>query len=212
MRSNVSGMFQRHNDELVGTTWISASPSQTPSNINFAWNSQRLVTIRFSGDSEMDNVVRQATQSATTLFGHPTTAPPIILQMVLAELNRQITALELQVAGLDAAIVDGVKPAQLGALRSVRLTCSPLAQRFPGFADALSAALIDPALDRLGSDSAGVTHLQSYATHVQDTVSRIRGSRRWAAECPAGLSDRGRQSPGRPNQPTDDSLRSSSYR
>lgn len=172
MRSNVSGMFRRYGDALVGTTWLAALPSQIPSNINFAWDAHRMVTIRFGCQQEMDAVVEQATGSAASLFSEPSSAPPIILHMVLAGLDRQLTALELQVAEVDEDIVEKVEPSQLTTLRAVRTNTTPLAQRFPGYSDALNTALITPAT-LANIDSAGIEHLQSYATHVQDTVSRI---------------------------------------
>lgn len=172
MRSNVSGMFRRYGDALVGTTWLAALPAQTPSNLNFAWDTRRMVTIRFGCEQEMDEVVNQASSSAASLFAHPSSAPPIILRMVLAGLNKQLTAIELQIAEVDAQIVEKAQPSQLATLRAVRTTATPLAQRFPGYSDALNSALISPAT-LANFDSAAIEHLQSYATHVQDTVSRI---------------------------------------
>ncbi|MEI6623229.1 MAG: CorA family divalent cation transporter [Actinomycetes bacterium] len=170
-RSEAAGMFQVVNDNLVGATWA-ADEGNNPALVHFVWDAARLVTVRFGGDRALQSVYKQIEARGPHLFTQPTVVPGVVLDLILASVDRRLTEIDSQIADLDAQIIEHANPSQLHQLRTIGGEITPLARRLPVYLDDLSEALVDPST-LPGMDTAGAQFLQVYQSHVRDTVSRV---------------------------------------
>jgi Mg2+ and Co2+ transporter CorA len=172
LRRQIAGMLMAYHGELVCSTWMADPAADTPTEVHLAWTPRRLVTVRFSGDSAMSGIQLVAAGREENLFNRPTVVPGVVLKLMLASINRQLTAIDLRLTDLDGRIIEDAQPSQLVELRALRSSLTPFARRFPAYSDTLTETLVDPAT-MPGVDADGAAQLQSYATHVRDTVARL---------------------------------------
>ncbi|MFI0432579.1 MAG: CorA family divalent cation transporter [Candidatus Nanopelagicales bacterium] len=171
-RTDSMGMFSAFDGRIVGATWAVDAGSSDLQLVHFAWDKAGIVTVRFGADRAMDGVRRIVEERGMTLFGRPTVVPGVLLQLVLATVDRHLTSVGEAIDDVDSAIIEKVEPNQLGQLRALRTTVAPMVRRFPVYADNLSEALVDPT-SLPGMDAQGAQYLQAYSDHFKDLVGRV---------------------------------------
>lgn len=172
LRQQVAGMLREYDGQLVCSTWMAAPAAETPIEVHLSWTPQRLVTVRFNGDDAMSAIQLVTTNRGKNLFDQPAVVPGVVLQLMLASIDRQLTSIDLRLSDLDSRIIEDARQEQLVELRSLRTSLTPFARRFPAYADSLDETLVDPTT-LPGMDATGAAQLKAYATHVRDTVARL---------------------------------------
>ena len=172
MRRQIAGMLREYDGQLVCSTWMADPASDTPIEVHLSWTPRRMLTVRFSGDAAMSEIQQLAAGREGNLFERTAEVPGVVLKLMLASIDRQLTAIELRLTDLDSRIIENAQQSQLTELRSQRASLMPFARRFPAYADTLNETLVDPAT-LPGMDTEGAAQLQAYATHVRDTVARL---------------------------------------
>lgn len=172
-RTYSSGMFQVFGDNMLGSTYAAADHAQDPPVlVHCLWNSGCFVTIRRGADRAVERALHDIEPRAQELFKAPGAVPGILMQLILDSLDRQLTALQTEIALLDGEIIEVSHPKQLTQLQQLRTTVEGLGTSIPTYAGNIRESLVDPS-SLPGIDSAGVHALQTYAACVNDVVQRL---------------------------------------
>lgn len=172
-RSYSGGMFQAFGDNALGSTYASADTADDPPVlIHCAWNSGCFVTIRSGADKAIARALDEMRVRAPKLFASPGPVPGVLMQLILDSIDRELTALQTQIALLDGQIIIASEPDQLVQLQRLRNPIEALATTIPGYAENLSESLVGAA-SMPGVDAEGVQALQTYSACANDVVQRI---------------------------------------
>lgn len=157
-----------------GVCWIDDDGDGAPTQAWFTWDSMRLVTVRNDGDDAIAQVRERISDRSDLLSKDPSTLPGVVLQLMLATVQRGLTELMIEVGTLDMEILvtSTPKPDQSAALTALRQRFSALALRFPMYMVNVQAALIDPA-PVAGLDASGMAQLQQFQSSGQATAGLI---------------------------------------
>lgn len=172
LRTGVAGTFQAYGAGIVAVTWAADPDVDGVVEVHLAWDPTRLITVRFGGDHTLTTIQHELARRSQTLFAHPPTVFGIVLQLLLASVDRRLTRLRERLDETDEAIIEQPRSELLGDLRAIRRSMVPMARRFPSYADTLQAALVDPST-LPGMDDNGVQHLRSYVSECNDTLQRL---------------------------------------
>ena len=161
-------------NDIHGVCWLDDNDGSPTAQAYFAWNSMRLVTVRTSGDAAVAQVRRRISERVTLLASDPSTLPGVVLQLVLATVQRGLTQTLVGVGALDMEIIATSSPqkAQSAQLSAFRQTLQGIAIHFPMYTVNVQTALIDPA-PVSGLDDAGKAQLQQFLTSVQAPAGPI---------------------------------------
>jgi len=161
-------------DDVHGVCWIDDGDGSPASQVYFTWNQQRLVTVRNAGDTAIEQVRQRVTERVAVLHEHPSTLLGVVLQLLLATVQRGLTRTMIGVGSLDMEIIatNTPKPEQTQQLNAFRTAFQPLALRFPMYVVNVEASLIDPG-SVAGLDEAGMAQMQQFLSAVQGTASLI---------------------------------------
>lgn len=173
-------------DDVHGVCWLDDDDGSPASQVYFTWNQQRLVTVRNAGDAAIGQVRQRVTERVAVLHEHPSTLLGVVLQLMLATVQRGLTRTMIGVGSLDMEIIatNTPKAQQTQQLNVFRTAFQPLALRFPMYVVNVEASLIDPG-SVAGLDEAGMAQMQQFLSAVQGTASLIdnlAGSIRNAAQ------------------------------
>lgn len=171
-RTYSSGMFLLCGDNMLASTYAAPDEPGPPTLIHCVWNAGCFVTIRQGADHAIAQALEDFEPRAVSLFAQPGPVPGILLQLILDSIERQLTALQTQVAMLDGEIIVTANPSQLAKLQQVRIPVSDLGTTIPAYLQNLNESLIDPG-SLPGMDAQGAQALQTYAACVNDVVQRI---------------------------------------
>lgn len=174
-RTYSSGMFQAFGDNMLGSTYAAPDSGDTPVLIHCVWNAGCFITVRMGADKAIAAAREDLGPRAADLFAHPGPVPGVLLQLILDSIDRQLTSLQTHIGLLDGQIIVTTNPGQIAQLQQLRAPIEALATTIPGYAENLSASLVDPA-SLPGVDAAGSQALQTYAACVNDVVQRIDGA------------------------------------
>lgn len=166
--------FDLFPSEICGVCWLDDNDGSPTSQAYFAWNSMRLVTVRAGGDAAVDQVRQRITDRAALLNGDPAALPGVVLQLLLATVQRGLTQMFIDIGTLDMEIIATPSPKdeQTQQLNTYRSVFQTIALRFPMYSVNVQAALIDPA-PVAGLDDAGKAQLQQFLASVQATSGLI---------------------------------------
>jgi len=166
--------FQLSTTDVHGVCWIDNGDGSPAVQVFFAWNQQRLVTVRNTGDAGIAQVRQLVGQRADVLKKDPSTLLGVVLQLMLATVQRGLTQTMIGVGTLDMEIIDTSTPTprQTQQLIEFRKSVQPLVLRFPMYVLNVQAALIDP-VPVAGLDADGMAQMQQFLTSVQATSGLI---------------------------------------
>ena len=161
-------------DSVHGVCWIDDNDGRPAAQVFFAWNQMRMVTVRSDGDSAIATIRQRVTERMDVLQKNPSTLLGVVLQLMLASVQRGVTQTMIDVGTLDMEIIATSTPKaeQTQSLNAFRTAFQPLAMRFPMYVVNVQAALIDPS-PVTGMDDAGMAQLQQFLTAVQGTSGLI---------------------------------------
>ncbi|MBK9741301.1 MAG: hypothetical protein IPO93_17855 [Actinobacteria bacterium] len=157
-----------------GVCWIDDNDGHPAVQVYFAWNEMRLVTVRSDGDAAIAQVRQRVSERVDVIKQHPSTLFGVVLQLMLASVQRGLTQTMIDVGTLDMEIIATATPKsdQTQRLNEFRTAFQPLALRFPMYVVNVRAALIDPG-PVTGMDDAGMSQLQQLLSAVQGTSGLI---------------------------------------
>jgi Mg2+ and Co2+ transporter CorA len=157
-----------------GVCWIDDNDGRPAAQVLFGWNQMRLVTLRSDGDVAIEQVRTRITERVDVLKEHPSTLLGVVLQLMLASVQRGLTQTMIGVGTLDMEIIatSTPKPEQTQRLNEFRIAFQALALRFPMFVVNVQASLIDPG-PVAGMDEQGMAQMQQLLTSVQGTRGLI---------------------------------------
>lgn len=157
-----------------GVCWIDDADGSPAQQVYFNWNQMRLVTVRRGGDRAIAQIRQLVSERVDVLKQEPSTLLGVVLQMMLASLQRGLTRTMIDVGTLDMEIIASSKPTatQSQQLNDYRNAFQPLAVRFPMYQVNVQAALIDPGTVA-GLDDAGMRQMQAFLSSVQGTSGLI---------------------------------------
>ena len=161
-------------DGVHGVCWIDDVDGSPAEQVYFTWNQMRLVTVRRGGDAAIDEIRQRVAERIDVLQKEPSTLPGVVLQLMLATVQRGLTSTMIGVGSLDLQIIATDKPStqQSQQLNQFREVFQPLALRFPMYLVNVQAALIDPG-PVTGLSPAGMAQLQQFQTAAQGTGGLI---------------------------------------
>jgi Mg2+ and Co2+ transporter CorA len=162
--------FEVSPTDIHGVCWLDDNDGSPTTQAYFTWNSMRLVTVRSSGDAAVAQVRERITDRVALLTGDPSTLPGVVLQLMLATVQRGLTQTIIDIGALDMEIIATPAPqaGQLQKLNAFRQSMQGIALRFPMYSVNVQTALIDPAPVQ-GLDDAGKAQLQQFLSSVQGT-------------------------------------------
>jgi Mg2+ and Co2+ transporter CorA len=160
--------------DVHGVCWIDDDTGSPAEQVFFTWNQLRLVTVRTAGDAAIEQVRQRVTERVDVLDKDPSTLLGVVLQLMLASVQRGLTRTMIGVGRLDIEIIATAtpKPPQAQSLNDFRTAFQPLALRFPMYVVNVQASLIDPGTVA-GLDTDGMAQMQQFLGAVQGTSSLI---------------------------------------
>ena len=172
--------------EVHGVCWIDDVDGSPSEQVFFAWNQLRLVTVRNAGDIAIAGIRQRITERVDVLRKDPSTLLGVVLQLMLASVQRGLTRTMIGVGTLDMEIIATAtpKPDQTAQLNAFRTAFQPLALRFPMYVVNVQASLIDPGTVA-GLDADGMGQMQQFLSAVQATsglIDNLAGGIRNAAQ------------------------------
>jgi len=175
LRGPLNINFQISDNGVYGVAWLDGGPNNTPVQAAFSWDSKRLITVRLGGDDAITQVQKQISQRSALLNAEPSAVLGVVLQLMLATVQRSLAALSVEIGVLDNQILNANSPqkSQNDKLASYRKTFSPLALLFPSYVVNVQSALIDPsALPNMSPQ--GIAQLQAFASMADSTASILK--------------------------------------
>jgi Mg2+ and Co2+ transporter CorA len=169
-----------------GVCWIDDVDGSPAQQVFFSWNQNRLVTVRSGGDAAIAQIRTLVTARDAVLTGDSSTLLGVVLQLMLATVQRGLTKTMIGIGSLDMEIIatDTPKKAQTQALNAYRTAFAPLALRFPMYLVNVQASLIDPG-SVAGLNAGGMAQMQQFLTSAQSTnglIDNLAGAIRNAAQ------------------------------
>lgn len=157
-----------------GVCWIDDGDGSPSVQVFFTWNQNRLVTVRSGGDAAITQIRTLVTQRQAVLTSDPSTLLGVVLQLMLATVQRGLTRTMIGVGTLDMEIIATQTPKQeqTQQLNAYRTAFAPLALRFPMYLVNVEAGLIDPGTVA-GLDEAGMSQMQQFLASAQATNTLI---------------------------------------
>ncbi len=169
-----------------GVCWLDDADGSPSEQVFFTWNQMRLITVRRGGDIAVQQIRERISERVDVLKQEPSTLLGVVLQLMLASLQRGLTRTMIGVGTLDMEIIATSKPtpSQSQQLNDYRTALQPLAVRFPMYLVNVQASLIDPG-KVAGLDDAGMHEMQQFLASVQSTsglIDSLAGSIRNTAQ------------------------------
>ena len=174
LQSGLGTDFTLSAQEITGSAWFSGDPQTAPEQARFAFDAQRLVTVRTGGDTAFEQVRQQLETRAGLVTHQPSRLLGFVLQAMQTTIQVSLTQMSVQVGVLDMEIITTANPSsvQTKQLVEFRQTFQPFAMRFPAYAINVNSALLDPDTITV-IDQAGVKELQSFATLTSSTAAMV---------------------------------------
>ncbi len=172
--------------DVHGVCWIDDDDGSPAVQVFFAWNKLRLVTVRSAGDVAVEQIRQRVSERVDVLHKDPSTLLGVVLQLMLASVQRGLTRTMIGVGALDMEIIATAtpKPVQTQQLNGFRTAFQPLALRFPMYVVNVQASLIYPGTVA-GLDTDGMGQMQQFLGAVQGTsglIDNLAGAIRNAAQ------------------------------
>jgi len=166
--------FEMTPTTVHGVCWIDDGDGSPSVQVFFTWNQNRLVTVRSGGDAAITEIRQLVSQRQAVLKEDSSTILGVVLQLMLATVQRGLTRTMIGVGALDMEIIatDTPQKDQTERLNTYRTAFAPLALRFPMYLVNVQASLIDPGTVA-GLDQAGMAQMQQFLTSVQGTNGLI---------------------------------------
>lgn len=166
--------FEMTPTTVHGVCWIDDGDGSPAVQVFFTWDQNRLVTVRSGGDSAIAQIRGLVTQRQAVLTADPSTLLGVVLQLMLATVQRGLTRTMIDVGALDMEIIATTTPQkdQTERLNTYRTAFAPLALRFPMYLVNVQASLIDPGTVA-GLTSAGMAQMQQFLASAQGTNGLI---------------------------------------
>ena len=166
--------FEMTPTTVHGVCWIDDGDGSPSVQVFFTWNQNRLVTVRSGGDAAITQIRSLVTQRQAVLTADPSTLLGVVLQLMLATVQRGLTRTMIDVGALDMEIIATSTPQkdQTERLNTYRTAFAPLALRFPMYLVNVQASLIDPGTVA-GLTSAGMAQMQQFLASAQGTNGLI---------------------------------------
>jgi Mg2+ and Co2+ transporter CorA len=178
--ANISGQadsiaFEVTKTGFAGVAWMDDQTGLPAQQLYFAWNANRLVTMRVSGDQAIAEVQQRIMYRAELMLADPSTVLGVVLQMLLVGVQQGLVRLATQVAALDEQILNTSDPNndQAQQLAALRTSMAPLALRLPAYDINVGSALIDPQ-SIPAMTPGGVAQLQTFASQIDGTAQFIQ--------------------------------------
>ena len=175
LRGPLNINFHISDSGVYGVAWLDGGSTNTPVQAAFAWDPKRLITVRLGGDEAIAQVQKQISQRAALLNAEPSAVLGVVLQLMLATVQRSLATLSVEIGVLDNQILNANSPQsdQNVQLANYRKTFSPLALLFPSYVVNVQAALIDPSA-LLNMSPQGIAQLQAFASMADSTASILK--------------------------------------
>lgn len=166
--------FEMTPTTVHGVCWIDDGDGSPSVQVFFTWNQNRLVTVRSGGDAAITQIRSLVTQRQAVLTSDTSTILGVVLQLMLATVQRGLTRTMIDVGALDMEIIATATPQkdQTERLNTYRTAFAPLALRFPMYLVNVQASLIDPGTVA-GLTSAGMAQMQQFLASAQGTNGLI---------------------------------------
>ena len=166
--------FRMTPSAIEGVCWVDDADGSPSVQVTFAWNQQRLVTLRSGGDTAIAGIRERVSERVDVLKQDPSTLVGVVLQLMLATVQTGLTRTMIGVGTLDMEIIATATPKQQQTqqLNAYRTAFAPLALRFPMYLVNVQASLIDPGTVA-GLDAAGMAQMQQFLTSAQSTNGLI---------------------------------------
>jgi len=174
LTAGLSTDFSITSTSVQGVCWIDDADGSPAVQVFFTWDQQRLVTVRSGGDAAIADIRQRIGERADLLRKDQSTLPGVVLQLMLATVQKGLTRMMIEVGSLDMEVIATQTPKeqQSQQLVAYRNAFAPLALRFPMYLVNVQAALIDPVtVDGLGGD--GMDQLKQFLAGVQSTNGLI---------------------------------------
>ncbi len=174
LTAGLSTDFSITSTSVQGVCWIDDADGSPAVQVFFTWDQQRLVTVRSGGDAAIADIRQRIGERADLLRKDQSTLPGVVLQLMLATVQKGLTRMMIEVGSLDMEVIATQTPKdqQSQQLVAYRNSFAPLALRFPMYLVNVQAALIDPVtVDGLGGD--GMDQLKQFLAGVQSTNGLI---------------------------------------
>lgn len=156
---------------LAGIAWMDDQSGIPAQQLYFAWDADRLVTIRLQGDQAIAEVQQRIMDRSEQLLSDPSKVLGVVLQMLLVGVQQGLVTLATQVAILDEQILGTSDPNnnQGQELTTLRKSLSELALNLPAYDVNVSSALIDPQ-SIPSMTPGGLAQLQTFSRQVSGTT------------------------------------------
>jgi Mg2+ and Co2+ transporter CorA len=167
---NPSVSFEVTKTGLSGVAWMDDQSGLPAQQLYFAWDANRLVTMRLSGDQAIAEVQQRIMNRSDLMLADTSTVLGVVLQMLLVGVQKGLVQLATEVAALDEEILNTTDPNndQGNQLAALRKSLATLALNLPAYNINVGSALIDP--QSLPSMTpGGVAQLQTFANQVDGT-------------------------------------------
>lgn len=160
---------------FAGAAWMDDQSGLPAQQLYFAWDANRLVTMRVSGDQAIAVVQQRIMYRAELMLADPSTVLGVVLQLLLVGVQQGLVRLATQVAALDEQILNTNDPNndQAQKLAALRASMAPLALRLPAYDINVGSALIDPRSIPTMTPG-GIAQLQTFANQVDGTAQFIQ--------------------------------------
>lgn len=132
------------------------------------------MTVRSDGDAAVAQIRDLVSERVAVLTQDPSTLLGVVLQLMLATVQRGLTTTMIGIGSLDMEIIatDTPQKAQTQQLNTYRTAFAPLALRFPMYLVNVQASLIDPG-SVAGLNAGGMAQLQQFLASAQSTNGLI---------------------------------------
>jgi magnesium transporter len=166
--------FEMTPTTVHGVCWIDDGDGSPAVQVFFTWDQNRLVTVRSGGDTAITQIRSLVTQRQAVLTTDTSTILGVVLQLMLATVQRGLTRTMIDVGALDMEIIatDTPRKDQTERLNAQRTGFAPLALRFPMYLVNVQASLIDPGTVA-GLTPAGMAQMQQFLASAQATNGLI---------------------------------------
>ena len=174
LTAGLSTDFSLTSTAVEGVCWIDDADGSPATQVYVTWNQQRLITVRNGGDTAIADIRQRIGERADILKQDQSTLPGVVLQLMLATVQKGLTRTMIGVGTLDMEIIATTTPekSQSQQLSAYRNSFAPLALRFPMYLVNVQAALIDPVtVDGLGAG--GMDQLKQFLAGAQSTNGLI---------------------------------------
>lgn len=176
-QQSLSISFDATKDGFAGAAWMDDNCGLPASQLYFTWDTNRLVTIRTTGNQAIATVQQKIMDRADLLLADTSTVLGVVLQMLLVGVQQGLVELATKVASLDELILNTTNPNndQTQDLAQLRKAMAPLALQMPAYDINVKAALIDPQ-SISAMTPGGITQLQTFSAQIGGTARLIQST------------------------------------